>query len=256
MLEQLEADAEALVVNRISDPPQYAIVPIDQCYALVGLIKSRWEGISGGSAIEQAVPEFFAAAAERGPRAAPSELLPMSVRRPRAEQRPRPLVPEPEFAVTGAAHMAFAATPTMLFAATATDPSGHEIQSIALTAQVMIDPAKRGYDPETRERLAELFGPPASWAPSTSGLAWARVAATVPGFTGSTTFALEVPCTYDLEVAAAKYFYAVAGRRGAAQLPLQRQRLLPRPPAASCRSSRCPGAAPRSSGCRSRRGGR
>jgi hypothetical protein len=60
ILEQLEADAEALVVNRISDPAQYAIVPIDQCYALVGLIKSRWEGISGGSAIEQAVPEFFA----------------------------------------------------------------------------------------------------------------------------------------------------------------------------------------------------
>ncbi|HEY2260437.1 MAG TPA: DUF6084 family protein [Solirubrobacteraceae bacterium] len=121
----------------------------------------------------------------------------------------RPLVPEPQFAVTGAAHMAFAAAPTMLFAATASDPSGQEIQSIALTAQVMIDPAKRGYDPETRERLAELFGPPASWAPATSGLAWARVTTTVPGFTGSTTFALEVPCTYDLEVAAAKYFYAV-----------------------------------------------
>jgi hypothetical protein len=122
---------------------------------------------------------------------------------------PRPLGPDPDFTVTGAAHLAFAATPTMLFAATATDFSGYEIQSIALTAQVMIDPARRGYDPETRERLAELFGPPVSWAPSTSGLSWARVSATVPAFTGSTTFALEVPCTYDLEVAAAKYFYAV-----------------------------------------------
>ena len=38
---------------------QYAIAPIDQCYALVGLIKSRWDGISGGSALEEAVPEFF-----------------------------------------------------------------------------------------------------------------------------------------------------------------------------------------------------
>lgn len=61
MLEQLESDAEALVVNRLSEPSQYAIVPIDQCYALVGLIKSRWEGISGGDAIERAVPEFFGA---------------------------------------------------------------------------------------------------------------------------------------------------------------------------------------------------
>ena len=72
-LEQLETDAEALVVNRLSDPPQYAIVPIDQCYALVGLIKSRWEGISGGGAIEHAVPEFFAALRAR--RCSSSEAL-------------------------------------------------------------------------------------------------------------------------------------------------------------------------------------
>ena len=42
-----------------TEPPEYAILPIDRCYELVGLIKSRWEGISGGSAIERAVPEFF-----------------------------------------------------------------------------------------------------------------------------------------------------------------------------------------------------
>jgi hypothetical protein len=118
-------------------------------------------------------------------------------------------VPEPEFEIIQAAHVAFAAAPTMLFSARATEPSGLMIQSIALTAQVMIDPAQRGYDPETRARLAELFGPPAAWAPSTSGLAWARVTTAVPGFQGSTVFGLEVPCTYDLEVAAAKYFYAV-----------------------------------------------
>jgi hypothetical protein len=59
VLAQLESDSEALVVNRLSEPAQYAIVPIDQCYGLVGLIKSRWEGISGGNAIEEAVPEFF-----------------------------------------------------------------------------------------------------------------------------------------------------------------------------------------------------
>jgi len=117
--------------------------------------------------------------------------------------------PAPEFAIVGAAHVPFAATPTMLFEAIATEPSSAAIQSIALTAQVMIEPARRGYDAETRARLTELFGPPASWAPSTSGLPWARVAAAVPGFSGETRFSLEVPCTYDLEVAAAKYFYAV-----------------------------------------------
>jgi hypothetical protein len=59
ILEQLEPDAEALIVNRLAEPPQYAIAPIDVCYALVGLIKSRWEGISGGDALGGAVSEFF-----------------------------------------------------------------------------------------------------------------------------------------------------------------------------------------------------
>jgi hypothetical protein len=58
-LDSLEPDAEALVVNRMSDPPAYAIAPIDECYALVGAIKMSWEGISGGDAIERAVPTFF-----------------------------------------------------------------------------------------------------------------------------------------------------------------------------------------------------
>jgi hypothetical protein len=121
-----------------------------------------------------------------------------------------PLAPEPQFAVTAAAQLAYAATPTMVFSAEASVQGEREIDSISLSAQVMIDPARRGYDPETRARLAELFGPPARWAPSTQGLQWARVGAVVPRFKGSTTFALEVPCTYDLEVAATKYFYALS----------------------------------------------
>jgi hypothetical protein len=59
ILLDLESDAEALVVNRMVGAHQHAIVPIDECYRLVGLIKSTWQGISGGSAIEDAVPKFF-----------------------------------------------------------------------------------------------------------------------------------------------------------------------------------------------------
>jgi hypothetical protein len=127
-----------------------------------------------------------------------------------AEPRLPPAIgPEPGFAITGAAHLAYAATPTMVFTATASDPTGHEIQSIALTAQVMIEPARRGYTPQTRERLAELFGPPANWTPSTQGLSWTRVSTVIAAFTGAATFTLEVACTYDLEVATAKYFQAL-----------------------------------------------
>lgn len=59
-LGRLEPDSEALIVNRMSDPHQHAIAPIDDCYRLVGLIKSNWEGISGGSGPETAIAQFFA----------------------------------------------------------------------------------------------------------------------------------------------------------------------------------------------------
>jgi hypothetical protein len=59
VLEGLEPDAEALIVNRMADPPAYAIAPIDRCYSLVGLIKIHWEGISGGPEVPGAVAGFF-----------------------------------------------------------------------------------------------------------------------------------------------------------------------------------------------------
>jgi hypothetical protein len=65
VLDTLEPDSEALVVNRISEPAQFAIVPIDRCYALVGAVKANWEGISGGAAIEREVPRFFEEIRER-----------------------------------------------------------------------------------------------------------------------------------------------------------------------------------------------
>jgi hypothetical protein len=60
VLETLEPEVEALIVNRLSEPRAYAIVPIDRCYELVGMIKSTWEGISGGDAVESSVQTFFA----------------------------------------------------------------------------------------------------------------------------------------------------------------------------------------------------
>jgi hypothetical protein len=58
-LGRLEPDGEALIVNRLADPPAYVIAPIDRCYMLVGLIKANWEGISGGAEVDRAVGRFF-----------------------------------------------------------------------------------------------------------------------------------------------------------------------------------------------------
>ena len=59
VLDDLEPDSEALIVNRMADTPLYAIAPIDRAYELVGLIKMHWDGISGGVAVEQAVARYF-----------------------------------------------------------------------------------------------------------------------------------------------------------------------------------------------------
>ena len=43
----------------MSEPPAYAIAPIDRCYMLVGVVKAAWEGISGGAAVEHAIEGYF-----------------------------------------------------------------------------------------------------------------------------------------------------------------------------------------------------
>jgi hypothetical protein len=118
---------------------------------------------------------------------------------------------EPVFSVLDVEPVPFAATPTLRFHLHVEDPLGREVHTIALTTQIQIDPARRTYDAATRERLVELFGAPERWASTTQVLRWAHVSALVPGFTGATSFALDIACTYDLEVAASKYFYSLPG---------------------------------------------
>jgi hypothetical protein len=61
VLAELEPDVEALLVNRTNGAREYYRVSIDRCYALVGLIRTQWRGLSGGSEVWGAVQEFFAA---------------------------------------------------------------------------------------------------------------------------------------------------------------------------------------------------
>lgn len=59
VLEELEADTEALLVNRVNGARDYFIVPIDGCYKLVGLIRAHWRGLSGGSSVWEEIGRFF-----------------------------------------------------------------------------------------------------------------------------------------------------------------------------------------------------
>ena len=115
----------------------------------------------------------------------------------------------PAFEVTAAGPVPHAAAPTLRFTLRVDEPSGAAVHAIALSAQINIDPARRSYDDATRERLVELFGAPERWAATTRPFLWAQVGTVVPAFSGTTEFPLDVPCTYDLEVAAAKYVYSL-----------------------------------------------
>lgn len=64
VLRRLRPDIEALLVNRIGHAhgmgkAEYYIAPIDECYKLVGLIRSNWKGLSGGTEVWTEIARFL-----------------------------------------------------------------------------------------------------------------------------------------------------------------------------------------------------
>lgn len=103
----------------------------------------------------------------------------------------------------------YAATP-MLIARIGVSASGDEpVHTIALRCQIRIEPLRRGYSDEEAAGLADLFGPRERWATSQHTFVWQHCTAMVQGFTGSTEVSLPLECTYDFEVAGAKYLHAL-----------------------------------------------
>lgn len=64
-LKQMQADVEALLVDRTRGHRRYFIAPIDQCYKLTGVIRMEWRGFSGGEAVWREIDRFFQTLTER-----------------------------------------------------------------------------------------------------------------------------------------------------------------------------------------------
>jgi hypothetical protein len=65
VLYEMESDVEGLLVNRLGysrgySTADYYLLPIDECYKLVGLIRMYWKGLSGGTEVWKELGEFFA----------------------------------------------------------------------------------------------------------------------------------------------------------------------------------------------------
>jgi hypothetical protein len=114
------------------------------------------------------------------------------------------------FTVVGAEAEPHAAVPTLMFRVAVSESGGDRVHALALRCQIRIEPQRRRYDPGEEERLYELFGETPRWGDSLRPFLWTHVSTTVSGFEGRTEFDLPVECTYDFDVAGAKYMHALA----------------------------------------------
>jgi hypothetical protein len=118
-------------------------------------------------------------------------------------------VPDLEFKLEGAEVADFAAIPSLVFKLRIENPEDEPVRSVALNTQIRIAATGRHYEAAEQERLLELFGEPSRWKDTLRSLLWTHTVLQVPRFSGSTVVDMPVACTYDLEVVAAKYFYAL-----------------------------------------------
>lgn len=103
----------------------------------------------------------------------------------------------------------YGAAPTLLFRMRVADAAGGRIHAIALRTQIRVECQNRRYNANESELLNHLFGDPSRWGETLRPIQLATISVVVPSFTGSTEFEVAVPCSYDLEVAAGKYFHAL-----------------------------------------------
>jgi hypothetical protein len=103
----------------------------------------------------------------------------------------------------------YAAAPTLLFRLRIDEAGGKRVRAIALRCQIRIEPARRGYGEQEGERLLELFGERGRWGDTVKPFQFANTSTVVASFTGGIEVDVTVPCSYDMEVTAGRYFHAL-----------------------------------------------
>ena len=120
-------------------------------------------------------------------------------------------MPELQFQIESAESVPFAAVPMLAFRLRVENsPRGEAIHSVALRAQIQIETPKRRYSAAEQARLLDLFGEPERWGQTLRPMLWTHADATVPAFTDSIAVDLRVPCSFDFNLAATKYFYGLS----------------------------------------------
>lgn len=101
----------------------------------------------------------------------------------------------------------FAVTPSLRFVLEVT--SSMPVENIVLQSQLRIEPMRRAYIGNEREKLRDLFGDTERWGETLKTFLWAIVPANISAFEHKMEFALIVPCSLDFNIAATKYFHGL-----------------------------------------------
>jgi hypothetical protein len=123
----------------------------------------------------------------------------------------RNLMPDLSFQVEGAEVVPHAVSPLLAFKLRLTNSNPEEIiHTVALRCQIQIEVTRRKYTPQDQTRLRDLFDEPSRWNQTLKNLLWTHASIVVPSFQGTTVTDVPVPCTFDFNVAATKYFDGLA----------------------------------------------
>jgi hypothetical protein len=116
------------------------------------------------------------------------------------------------FAVEGIEVERYAAAPALLFKLrVAASPRDVAIQNVMLQCQLRIDASRRRYSQGEHAPLIELFGETHRWSETLHSMLWTHASAQISAFKGERIADLPVPCSFDFNIAATKYFYGLDG---------------------------------------------
>ena len=120
-------------------------------------------------------------------------------------------MPDLRITIESADVVQYAAAPLLAFKVQIINqPSEEVIHTVALRAQIQIEVTRRKYDANEQARLMDLFGEPDRWGQTLRNMLWTHASVVVPRFTVSVLTDILVPCTFDFNVAATKYFHGLA----------------------------------------------
>jgi hypothetical protein len=120
-------------------------------------------------------------------------------------------MPDLSFQIEKAEPQRFTVAPTLLFKLRITNATPNEtVHSVALRCQIQLEVTRRQYTPADQEQLGDLFGAADRWSQTLKTMLWTHASVVASSFSDTAVVDLPVPCTFDFNVAATKYFHGLA----------------------------------------------